>query len=501
MGKELPDIVENTSSADYLGKAFISSIIWRDIKAFSQETKKRLSQYSGKSRTLFEATTDALLTVATNPHHPYNAKFLHLTLKKYPMAERDAWWSMYLHRNYGQHNAVDRIIDWAWSSQAKDHVSDESLELCGITLAWFFTTSNRFLRDRATKALVSILTPRLHILENILELFKDIDDLYVIERLYASAYGCALRSTNDVAIKSLAETVYRLIFNNRPPVHVLARDYARGVIEYAIQRGINLDIQVEKTIPPYKSEWPQIPSEQEIAKYDEMAPYDSYDGKWSQGRIRFSVMDDDFARYVIGTNSSKKSRHWLALKINDRSWKSPKEEYEEFVASLNMEQRRAWKKYQKVRQSSYDDEARIFRKLPDETLRLLLAIGEGEDDKSNAEVEEKYIEIKEHLEQATQKINETANEVATMLSEEQTKVFFNFIMPYENNHRSFEEFPRFNLEEMQRWILKRVFDLGWTVERFGAFDRLDIGYHGRDSHKAGRIGKKYQWIAYHEFLA
>ena len=47
----------------------------------------------------------------------------------------------------------------------------------------------------------------------------------------------------------------------------------------------------------------------------------------------------------------------------------------------------------------------------------------------------------------------------------------------------------------------RVFDLGWTTERFGYFDRFVIGYSGRDASKAERIGKKYQWIAYHEILA
>jgi hypothetical protein len=45
--------------------------------------------------------------------------------------------------------------------------------------------------------------------------------------------------------------------------------------------------------------------------------------------------------------------------------------------------------------------------------------------------------------------------------------------------------------------------LGWTVERFGHFDRTvdRWGSSGRSEHKAERIGKKYQWIAYHEFLA
>ena len=60
---------------------------------------------------------------------------------------------------------------------------------------------------------------------------------------------------------------------------------------------------------------------------------------------------------------------------------------------------------------------------------------------------------------------------------------------------------RFELREIQRYVLWRVFDLGWTIKRFGHFDRFSIGYHGRDASKAERIGKKYQWIAYHEIMA
>jgi len=61
--------------------------------------------------------------------------------------------------------------------------------------------------------------------------------------------------------------------------------------------------------------------------------------------------------------------------------------------------------------------------------------------------------------------------------------------------------PRFDLRLIQRYVLWRVFDLGWTTERFGYFDRYAIGYHGREASKAERIGKKYQWIAYHEIMA
>jgi hypothetical protein len=61
--------------------------------------------------------------------------------------------------------------------------------------------------------------------------------------------------------------------------------------------------------------------------------------------------------------------------------------------------------------------------------------------------------------------------------------------------------PRFDLRLIQRYVLWRVFDLGWTTERFGHFDRFSIGYHGREASKVERIGRKYQWIAYHEIMA
>ena len=50
-------------------------------------------------------------------------------------------------------------------------------------------------------------------------------------------------------------------------------------------------------------------------------------------------------------------------------------------------------------------------------------------------------------------------------------------------------------------MVKRVFALGWTINRFDYFDNNVIRYDGRNASKAERIGKKYQWIAYHEICA
>src|SRR5262249_20305211 len=55
----------------------------------------------------------------------------------------------------------------------------------------------------------------------------------------------------------------------------------------------------------------------------------------------------------------------------------------------------------------------------------------------------------------------------------------------------------------RRWMIQRILKLGWTVERFGRFDRSvnRCTDDGRRADKPERIGKKYQWIAYYEMLA
>ena len=245
------------------------------------------------------------------------------------------------------------------------------------------------LRDRATKALVSLLTKRIPVLRRVIGSFLQVNDPYILERLFAVAYGCAMRSTDNEAIGKLAKDVYEWIFKNgRPIPHILLRDYARGVIELALQRRVEIEIDVEKIRPPYKSEWPSfaIPAEEELKGYGERQ-----EGMPDEERSRVYLYESvfgfsDFARYIIGTN------------YNNFEWSSSR-------------------------------------------------LGEPEE-------------------------------------------------------RSADEY-RFDLSIAQRWIFKKVLNLGWTTERFGRFDENLVRYSsfGRSGHKAERIGKKYQWIAFHEFLA
>ena len=60
--------------------------------------------------------------------------------------------------------------------------------------------------------------------------------------------------------------------------------------------------------------------------------------------------------------------------------------------------------------------------------------------------------------------------------------------------------PAFDRSHIERYVLRRVFELGWTTERFGRFDRAwDVDGNGPPSKES--IGRKYQRIAYREVLA
>ena len=84
-------------------------------------------------------------------------------------------------------------------------------------LAWCLTASHRFVRDRATKGLVAVLTNKIRLACELVERFNDVDDLYVRERVMAAAYGVAMRSTDAQSLALLTESVYRLIFAEARP--------------------------------------------------------------------------------------------------------------------------------------------------------------------------------------------------------------------------------------------------------------------------------------------
>ena len=148
------------------------------------------------------------------------------------MAERDALWIPYTYEQFSgyesDNSAVRRIIDWAWNEDNRDNISDEAIFLMSQTILWFTTSSNRTLRDSATKALICLLEDRIHIVIHLLEKFNNINDPYVLQRLYAVAYGCAVRTSKTDDLLDLGNCIFKLVFATEYVIpDILLRDYAK----------------------------------------------------------------------------------------------------------------------------------------------------------------------------------------------------------------------------------------------------------------------------------
>jgi hypothetical protein len=471
-GRELTELASHCADFSVMQEAFIQSLIWRKPETVGKAAIDYINSHILKTESGYHNLMNMLLIIAPRSDHPLNAKFLHRNLKSHSLPQRDAQWSIFLHYNYDSTGIIHRLIDWAWLAKDKQYASDESVFLTSLALAWFLASSNRFIRDRATKALVSLLESRLYILVDILKELSDVNDPYVSERIYAAAYGCSLRSTNNEAIGKLGQAVYDIVFKaGSPPPNILLRDYARGVIEIAIQRGCSLGVNLENIRPPYQSDWfEDTPPEAELReKYypKDLSNERGFISIWS------SVMSlGDFARYIIGTNSA--GFEWSSRRLNVSYGPTRKEQYEEFVSSLTDRQRKALSIYEAIKRNTG-----YYIKV---------------DDKGKSKLCKREYS-KEELEARKTKALHRFNNLLGKLKRQKLETI---VFPYIEKP---QDETAFDLSLAQRWIFKKVVNLGWTPDLFGSFDQWVNYRDARESHKSERIGKKYQWIAYYEFLA
>ena len=473
---ELPRLLPEMRDSYQGRSAFLASLVWRDIDGFSAETEAVFQEFlRPPHRVEPEEVFDILLTIATIPDHPFNAHYLDRLLRRYEMPARDALWSTYLHYAYEQRGPVDRLLDWATALQPSDSadLEDNVVELATVALAWMLSTPNRFVRDRATKGLVGLLTGRLDATAEVVRQFRKIDDPYISERIYAVAYGVAMRCNKSEVVHPLATLVYESVFaSGKPPPHILLRDYARGVVERAIHLGVSAEFKADLFRPPYASNWPQIPEQDELLSLTPHLDDDTltrWDPELARNRIRHSVIGDDFATYVVGTHSGRSN--WLSLSRGSETWRSPDERMEALEADMSADARLALAELAEARR-----QVPLWFSFIDSSRRT---VNEGSE--------------QDH-EDALARVAAAQDKLIVLLTPSQR-------VEYESIEQArASDAPHLDLDLIQRYVLNRVFDLGWTVERFGTFDRTVGRFHTRQGDKPERVGKKYQWIAYHEIL-
>lgn len=500
-GKELILLAGKKFERSILAKdSFLHSLVWRDTQEKGSGLKffnhKRILRIINKiimpyHREGNDDVLETILTVAAIPKHPLNAQLLSSHLGKFTLAKKDSIWLPFLMHKHNNSSAVDRMIHWALRISDRTSYSDESIRLISIALAWFLSSSDRYIRDKTTKALVSLLRDRLGVLLKVLKHFEKCNDPYIQERLLAVAYGCALQSESK-ELGDLGLYIYKRIFAaGKPPVHLLIRDYARGIVEVALRvfPDLKTKINVGKIVPPYGSAWPKnIPTLDHLKRKYDSRVYGPRNSS-AYGQIWHSLMYNnqggiaDFGNYVVNSALS----HWSdkRLKKDGSAPLSKLQVWEAFLDGLDPSKRKLWEKYEESKQRTY-----IFRP-------VIIKFEPSMEIIRNKVEEKKLAKALLNMEKAKEKFEVSLTPIEQIAYKKASRYFApRKSGPIRRGGRLNEP----SGAEIQRLIFKKVIQLGWTPELFYDFDS-NVRERDRSANKIERIGKKYQWIAFHEMLA
>jgi hypothetical protein len=434
-----------------LYRSLVETLPYRDSSAITQRTVDLLN--AAQPYLLRSEFYRVLFILGPQPGNRLNGEGLHRYLMGQHMPRRDSDFGFATYHEISDPSGpVARLARWAAEGPYPNY-DPKVVELACIPLCWLFSSPNRFMRDWVTKALVQLLRGHLDVMRDLVERFWTVDDPYVVQRVVVVAYGALLRSTEaptDQA-KALAELVHRLVFSRPVRADELLLDAARGLIRWATAHGVLEASALESAQRPYGLTPPgPSPSEESIeVKYGWHK--DQPDNE-SYSSLHFSLfVMGDFGRYVVGSGLRHFSRYRIGRAYPVEGHRRPrfvKRRWEMFVASLTDEQK-----------------AEIADYLNDPEHRTLNRL--------------KYLVLDRE----------------DPLSDDQWKMLDAcFVYP-----KCIDD--GYPTDKARRWIFRRTIGLGWTPELFGQEDR-NLGHsRGREGHKAERWGKKYQWMAYHEFLA
>ncbi|GAI54184.1 unnamed protein product, partial [marine sediment metagenome] len=228
----------------------------------------------------------------------------------------------------------------------------------------------------------------------------------------------------------------------KPPAHILLRDYARGIIERAIHLRAKIDIVAELIRPPYASQWPTIPNEDDIKPFLpnwSRGSHDSGDTQWARNRIGSSVMSDDFAHYVISTK-------WSSLRLDEPAWQSPDARISALLKEFSKEEISAWSKFQKA-----DDAASQL------SMNKILIRVHRDPQGGNSSDEEEYETgenntLDPELTSAIQERDTALKELESILTEQHHHELQKLLA--EKNSADLRRPPRFDTRLIHRYILR-----------------------------------------------
>jgi hypothetical protein len=223
-----------------LCEELIDSIYWRSTKNITPDTVRWLMGFL-ENKNLKDKTYELLLTLSFKDSHRINS-LLPKKLNQMSLTDRDLSWSEFI-RIREEDSSIERVITWAsYLSTKRLTVSVASKYI--IPLKWFLTSTDQFIRDKATHLIykIGVKHPKLVFEETIRTL--SVNDPYVSDRMLAASYGIIManwQSGQKRIQKHIVEYAKKLYLNFFSPgavsytTHALSREYASSSIQLALQ--------------------------------------------------------------------------------------------------------------------------------------------------------------------------------------------------------------------------------------------------------------------------
>lgn len=455
----LPDWEQFWENSRIVQEGFYESFKWRKVDAFSPQTRDLLNK-------LRLDIFGLLLEVSMTKKHPYNANWLHERLKKLDLPERDSKWTNSINHAFQKDDSqIERIMSWAFDL-LDNPVDDKHLELASLILTWCLSSSYMTLRDQATKALTTVFLANHNMFKFVAQSMHDCDDPYVIERLYAAAFGACCLDPEVESLSTYSRLTYDLIFSKgKPPLGLLVRDYALGIMELAEVKGaLSSEIFIRNCQPPFSSSPPKF----NLKKEDVEIIADRAGGN----QIFSSASSDwgDYGKYSI----PGRVESFLATSLSEPRPLSKDEIKKRFLKEVIKpfpERDKALNEFE-----DFKDQSSFIK------IKLM---GDYTDEDAEQQVEHHDGELKQSRET-----------LESLLSQDEKN---RFSAEYLNEGEERREYNRVSVDQCRLWVTKRAYDFGWTADRFPGDDHVIA--QSRIYNDMERIGKKYQRIALDEIQA
>jgi hypothetical protein len=430
-----------------LSEHFLNGLPWRSPSSVTNRTVEMAERLVRDGLIERERWVDVLVRLACVPGHSFNVVRTDGVLARMDLATRDLAWSVYVVGDPEIPPAIDRVLRWAFRSGHT--ATDEVRWLAGLLLGWFLSSPDRRIRDRATKGLVRLFDAHPLDLADFVDHFGSVNDLYVLERVLAAAYGWALRHRREgerdlEAWSRILVSVFDAVFGaSPPPEHLLIRHYARETVRIAAGaiQSANRSIprEIASVEPPYLSPWPlTAPARPTLEK-----AYGA-DGKW----VVIGEWDD-FYRYTISGA------------VRD------------FVPEGQAQLKAA--------------RARKLKRDSGQALKMLMAAFEGLPQAARARI------------QALLESSMQPDKDLQAISPDMAEAWRDYRQAeWRRTHP--EDEVRIDPDVVARFVSRRTLDLGWTHARFGNVDKWLGQRRDRGAAPVERIGKKYAWIGLYEAL-